>query len=101
MDLVINKEELAALYGLPHIQQLAYLKGIKPYMDAKTGLVGIQRRISHQSISEQLYVEPHPGIKSQSFSRDQVRRALSGLVRAGVIAVESGGMHLILKCNLA
>ncbi|HHS3313271.1 TPA: hypothetical protein ACTGGB_003247, partial [Legionella pneumophila] len=72
-----------------------------PYMDVKTGIVGIKRRISHQSISEQLYVEPHQGIKSQNFSRDQVRRSVSGLVRAGLIEVQSEGMHLILKCLLA
>lgn len=87
--------------GLPHIQQLTYLRGIRPYMDVKTGVTGIKRRISLQSISEQLYIEPHQGIKSQSFSRDQVRRAISGLVRAGMIEVQSEGMQLILKCQLA
>ncbi|MFO3289595.1 hypothetical protein SC408_10615 [Legionella pneumophila serogroup 1] len=101
MDFKINHQELDALSGLPHIQRLAYLMGIRPYMDGKTGLVGIKRRISHQSISEQLYVEPHQGIKSQNFSRDQVRRALYGLVRAGVITIQSEGMQLILKCELA
>lgn len=55
MDFLLNQSELAALDGLPHLQQLAYLKGIRPYMDVKTGIVGIKRRISHQSISEQLY----------------------------------------------
>ena len=84
MDFVINDNELAALCGLPHIQQLAYLRGIRPYMDVKTGLVGVKRRVSHQSIAEQLYIEPHQGIKSQSWSRDQIRRAVSGLARAGV-----------------
>ncbi|HAT8965352.1 TPA: hypothetical protein JBA93_01255 [Legionella pneumophila subsp. pneumophila] len=101
MDMLINQDELAAMSGLPHIQQLAYLRGIRPYMDVKTGITGIKRRISYQSISEQLYIEPHQGIKSQSFSRDQVRRAVSGLVRAGVIEVQSDGMQLILKCPLA
>jgi len=99
MDFVINEDELAALCGLPHVQQLAYLRGIRPYMDVKTGLVGVKRRISYQSISEQLYVEPHQGIKSQSFSRDQVRRAVSGLARTGVIEVQSEGMQLILNVN--
>ena len=41
------------------------------------------------------------GIKSQKFSRDQVRRAVSGLARAKVIDVQSDDMHLILKCLLA
>ncbi|HAW6249024.1 TPA: hypothetical protein JL726_002020 [Legionella pneumophila] len=101
MEFVINGEELAAMSGLPHIQQLAYLRGIRPYMDVKTGITGIKRRISYQSISEQLYIEPHQGIKSQSFSRDQVRRAVSGLVRGGIIEVQSEGKQLILKCPLA
>ena len=101
LDFLINEDELAALCGLPHIQQLTYLRGIRPYMDVKTGLVGVKRRISHQSISEQLYIEPHPGIKSQSFSRDQVRRSIAGLVRVGIVAVQSEDMHLILKCELA
>lgn len=101
LDFLINQNELAALCGLPHIQQLTYFRGIRPYMDVKTGLVGVKRRISHQSISEHLYIEPHPGIKSQSFSRDQVRRAIAGLVRAGAIVVRSEDMHLILKCELA
>lgn len=98
---IINGEELEAMSGLPHIQQLTYLRGIRPYMDLETGLTGIKRRISYQSISEQLYIEPHQGIKSQSFSRDQVRRSVSGLVRAGLIEVESEGMQLVLKCLLA
>jgi hypothetical protein len=72
MDFLVNENELAALCGLPHIQQLAYIRGIRPYMDVKTGVVGVKRRISHQSIAEQLYIEPHQGIKSQSWSRDQV-----------------------------
>ena len=101
MDFVMNGDELAAMSGLPHIQQLTYLRGIKPYMDAKTGITGIKRRISYQSISEQLYIEPHQGIKSQSFSRDQIRRAIYGLVRVGLLEVQSDGMQLILKCPLA
>ncbi len=101
MDFSINNDELAALSGLPHIQQLAYLRGMRPYMDVKSGMVGIKRRVSYQSIAEQLYVEPHQGIKSPIFSRDQVRRAVSGLARAGLISIESKGMHLILKCKLA
>ena len=29
MDFIINEDELAALCGLPHIQQLAYIRGIR------------------------------------------------------------------------
>jgi hypothetical protein len=101
MEFSINDNELAALYGLPHIQQLAYLRGIRPYMDVKTGLVGIKRGISYQSIAEQLHVEAHPGIKGEHYSRTQTRRALPGLIRMGLISVQSEGLQLILKCELA
>ncbi|WP_242604633.1 hypothetical protein [Legionella busanensis] len=98
---MINGEELAALYTLPHIQQLAYLRGIRPYMNVKTGIVGLERGISHQSIAEQLFVESHQGIKSVTYSRAQVRRALAGLERAGLIQLQSTSEKLILKCLLA
>ena len=98
---MINGEELEALYGLPHAQQLAYLRGIRPYMDVKTGIVGVKRRVSLQSIAEQLYIEPHQGIKGEKYSRAQVRRALSALERVGLIRLQSEELQLILKCNLA
>lgn len=101
MDFILNAEELTVLYGLPHIQQLTYLRGIRPYMDYQTFIVGVKRKISYASIAEQLYVEPHPGIKAQNFSRDQVRRAVAGLVRVGVVSVLSDDLSLILKCELA
>src|SRR3990167_9537622 len=101
MDCLINDAELAALCGLPHLQQLAYFRGIRPYMDVKTGIVGIKRGISLQSIAEQLYIEPHQGIKSVSYSRAQVSRALAALERADLIILHSQELKLILKCNLA
>ena len=101
MDFLINSEELATLSGIPHLQQLVYFRGIRPYMDVKTGMVGIKRGISLQSIAEQLYIEPYPGIKSESFSRAQVRRALAGLMRTGIISNHSKDQQLILKCELA
>lgn len=101
MDFIISDDELAVMYGLPHIQQLAYLRGIRPYLNVKTGLVGVERGISYQSIAEQLYVEPHQGIKSVSYSRAQIRRAIAGLERAGLVEAQSDDHKLILKCLLA
>ena len=101
MEFLINDDELNALCGLPHMQQLAYLRGVRPYMDVHTRLVGIKRGISYQSIAEQLYVEAHQGIKSNSCSRMQIRRSLSALERAGLISSQSQGLKLILKCELA
>lgn len=100
MGTYISSFEKEALLGLPYIQQLTYLLGIKPYMDSQTALVGIKRRISYQSLSEALYIEPHPGVQSGSPSKAQLRRALKGLERAGLISIQSGEKQLILKCLL-
>lgn len=101
MDFMVNGGELEGLYGLPHAQQLAYLRGIRPYMDVKTGMVGVKRRISLQSIAEEVYIHPHQGVKSEKYSRAQARRALSALERVGLISLQSEDLQLILKCNLA
>jgi len=100
--LTLTSDELAALDGLPYIQRLTYLMGIKPYMDRKTSMVGIKRRISYQSLREMLYVEPGAGVQnSGSPSQDQVRRAVKQLVQAGLIEVLPAKKQLIFKCLLA
>ncbi len=99
--LFINTHELSALSGLPHIQRLTYLFGIRPYIDLKTLTVGVKRKISYQSLSEALYVEPHQGIQSGSPSKQQLRRAIKGLELAGLIQIQSTRENLILKCLLA
>ena len=98
--LKINYEEVSALRGLPHMQQLLYLCGIKPFVDYRTGVVGVKRKISYQSLSEVLYIEPHSGIQSGSPSKSQLRRALKGLERAGVIKIQSDDYSLIFNCLL-
>jgi hypothetical protein len=97
----VTEQEISALTGLPHVQQVTYLLGIKPYMDRQTAIVGVKRRISYQSLAEALYVEPHQGIQSGSPSRQQLRRVIKSLERGGLIEVQSDDKHLILKCRLA
>lgn len=99
--LFVTTEELSALMGLPHLQRLAYLMAIRPYMDRRTLMVGVKRRISYQSLAEILYVEPHPGIQSGSPSKQQLRRVINGLEQAGLIQILSTDKNLILKCLLA
>ncbi|HAT9660797.1 TPA: hypothetical protein OO122_003062 [Legionella pneumophila] len=102
MYFTVNDKELDALCGLSYIQQITYLRGIRPYMDRNTFIVGIKRRISYQSLAEVLYIEPHQGItESGSPSRQQIRRAVKGLERSGLIVIQSFDKHLILKCLLA
>lgn len=96
----INQVELSALRGLPHMQQILYLVGIKPYIDYQTGIVGLARGISYQSLSEELYIEPHPGIKSGSPSKDQLRRAIKGLEKSGILKIQSMDWKLIFHCPL-
>jgi hypothetical protein len=99
--LLINDQEISALRGLPYLQQVIYLLGIKPYMDRQTAIVGVKRRISYQSLAETAYIEPHQGIQSGSPSRDQLRRVVKSLARVGLIEVQSDDKHLVLKCLLA
>ncbi|MCX7125455.1 MAG: hypothetical protein NTU49_06870, partial [Gammaproteobacteria bacterium] len=101
MDIKINQQERDALKGLPHLPRLTYLEAIRPYMDFASGIVGIKRGISYQSLREELYVEPHKGYASGSPSKDQMRRVLKTLERAGLICIQSDGRQLILKCELA
>lgn len=96
----VTDAELSALRGLPYIQQLLYLTAIKPYVDYRTGVVGIARGISYQSLAEELYIEPHQGIKSGSPSKDQIRRAIKGLEKAGLISIKSRDWKLIFQCLL-
>lgn len=98
--MIINHKEISALNGLPFIQRLVYLQGIRPYVDYQTCIVGLKRGISYQSISEVLYVEPHPGIQSGSPSKDQLRRAIKGLEKAGLLEIHSSDKKLIFKCLL-
>ncbi len=98
--IIINHNELSALSGLPYLQQLTYIHGLKPYVDYKTTLVGIKRGVSYQSISEALYIEPHPGIQSGSPSKDQIRRSLKALEKVGIIQIQSLDSKLVFKCLL-
>lgn len=101
MDFKINQQERNALKGLPHLPRLTYLEAIRPYMDYATGIVGIRRGISYQSLREELYVETQRGNAGGSPSKDQMRRAVKTLERAELISIQSEGKRLILKCELA
>ena len=99
--MTISFDELSALSGLSYLPQLIYIHGIKPYIDFKSGIVGIKRGISYQSIAEALYIEPHSGIASGSPTKSQIRRALKSLERVGIINIQSLEKKLIIQCCLA
>ncbi len=99
--LFVNTEELSALMEIPLSQRVVYLMGMRPYMDRKTYIVGIKRKISYQSLRETLYVAPIAGVKTGSPSHQQMKRAVKSLARAGLIEIRSNTKNLIVKCLLA
>lgn len=101
METTYSKEELRTLRGLPHLQRLIYAFALRPYVDYKTGIVGIKRGISYQSIAEELYIEPHVGMQhTGSPSKQKIRRALQGLIKAELISSIKHEKKLVFKCSL-
>lgn len=107
---VFNSDELDALAGLPHLTQLIYFRAIRPEMDFKSGLVGLRsnrtKKISYQSISEAVFVEPATGrVKPEKEQKGKLRHAVGQLVNAGLLEVISPAnptsRQLIFKCLLA
>ena len=101
MDYKINDMERDALRGLPYMQRVLYCTAIRPFMDYTTGIVGLKRGISYQSLAEELYIEPHAGYASGCPNRNQLRRAIANLERAGLLESKKHVKKLIFKCVLA
>lgn len=97
--IAIVAAEWEALCGLPFLQRSLYLV-LRWYMDAATGVVGLRRGISRQSLLEELYVEPIPGRRSSdsgSPSVQALRSALAGLERSGLIESRGNGDVLVFS----
>ncbi|WP_133139393.1 Vir protein [Legionella genomosp. 1] len=100
--LFVTTYELDALHSeIPLMQRVVYLMGIRPYMDRKTFMVGIKRKISYQSLRETLYVAPIKGVKTGCPSHQQMKRVIKSLARQGIIEIRSTTKNLIVKCLLA
>lgn len=99
--LFVTTYELDALSEIPLMQRVVYLMGIRPYMDRKTFIVGIKRKISYQSLRETLYVAPIKGVKTGCPSHQQMKRVIKSLARQGIIEIRSTAQNLIVKCLLA
>lgn len=86
--IAINEAEWALLEGVSHLQFRLYMV-LRWFMDRRTGVSGLVRGISQQSLIEELYVEPMRGRHrslSGSPSRQALRSALDGLAAAGLIS---------------
>jgi len=86
-----NEAEEEALQGMPLEAQLLYLRGLRRYMDYRTGIVGEKRRVSWQMLSEVLEVEPHQGVAHGRFGKQKLRRLVQWLVREGLVSRHSIG----------
>ena len=84
-NFLITELEVEFLAGLPHAAIVLYL-ALRRVMDYATGLVGMARGVSWQSLREELHVDPHQGMqKSGSPSLGQMRRICGHLERAGLV----------------
>lgn len=97
----LNDAELSALDGLPPLHFKLYVAALKRYMDSKSGLIGLKRGISWQSIKEAVYIEPRSGVETVNPSKDQIRRAVAILDSIGLITKIEAGKKLVFKCELA
>ena len=84
-NFLITELEVEFLAGLPYAAIVLYL-ALRRVMDYATGLVGMARGVSWQSLREELHVDPHQGMKkSGSPSHGQLRRICGHLERAGLV----------------
>lgn len=97
----INDDEREALRGLPMLAREIYVFGLRPFMDYTTGIVGLKRGVSWKSIAEELYVEPHQGIKGGEPSEKELRRALVWLQKAGLLGPNRADRKLVFELLLA
>lgn len=105
-----NEHEFEALWGLPWLPQLVYMRAIRPNMDYASGVVGIRtsrtKRISYQAIREQVEVHETQGRNgSEQPSMSALRHAVNTLVKVGLLSrVEGHGDRsacLVFRCLLA
>ncbi len=87
----LTDEELDRLgdaeLALPHAAQLLYMRVLRRFMNYADGVVGRSRRLSYQQMREQLEVLPKCGPMGArvDLSRDQIKRLLKRLEKAGLI----------------
>jgi hypothetical protein len=97
-----NDAEDEALHGLPWMTQLVYLRGIRPFMDFASGVVGIKRGISLKSIAEVLHVEHGQGRREYGDPTPKaIRYALELLQREGLIERIGADRSLVFRLPLA
>lgn len=85
----LTEEEQEALAGVRLDARLLYLQGLRPYIDYKSGFVGVKRRVSYQGFRELLEVTPERGSvlgATRSPTTSALRNLLVLLERKGLLA---------------
>lgn len=95
-----NDDEDYALQGLPLRAQVIYLRGLRRFMDFRTGLVGRVRRVSYVSLAEVCQEEVNRALQTKA-TKSSVRCSLDQLARAGLIERIGAGDHLVFRMLLA
>ena len=98
MRIVLNDAEQGVLDELDYPYEALYRRAIKRHMNPKTGLV---MTISWQSIKEDMYLSPRPGIRQENLSKDQLRRMVKQLEKGGLIIVKTNDSKLCIDCVMA
>lgn len=104
MAVSLSTKELKMLQEEDPFLMKLYVLGIRQHMDYETGITGIKRRISWQSLAEECFVSPRSGIKKMDTGlpkRPRLQRAIATLQRMGLIAHIKNPRHLIFECLLA
>lgn len=98
--IIITQKEMEMLHEKPWSARLAYLMGLKPFMDYKTCIVGLKRGISYRSIMETLAVPDGRGRHSEQqvvVTEKMVRHALKVLKESGLIEQIPADKKLIFR----
>jgi hypothetical protein len=93
-------EETEALHEQDEFVYKLYFHAIRRYVDYSTGIVGLKRGISWQSLAEEMYVSPRSGVQyTGKPHKSRLRRAVEQLEKIGLIKNISKGKRLIFKLN--
>lgn len=78
----ITDVERTALVGLPSLSRLVYVLGLKPNV-ARDGIV---EGVTIQSLREEMFVEPHQGLRNSGSPKpESIRNALQALEARGLL----------------
>jgi len=100
MEWKLNSQEWDALFDLQSDAVKVYVMGIRPYMNYATGIVGIKRKFSYQSLSELLSIPAERGTQGNRVTKDKIKWVMKKLEKAGLITrIENSWFKI--KLNLA